>query len=153
MSTKADVLNRLDATYAELRATIDRMTEPQRNERWLGSWGLRELLAHLSGWHREMTAGLQRLARGERPTPEGVDYSDADGWNAKFAEGAAPTPGEAIARFEETHRGFREALAAVPDDRFGEGKTVNRIAGSTGSDHYQEHLEQMRDWLEGRGAG
>ncbi len=147
MATKTDVLRRLDAGYTEFRTELNRLSDEQRNERWLGSWGMRELLAHMSGWHEEMAAGLERLARGERPTPEGVDYSDADAWNATFAQQAAATPADALARFEETHRKFRAAIEAVADDRFGEGKTVNRIADMAGVDHYKEHLDELRAWL------
>ena len=36
----------------------------------------------MDGWLREMTPALERLTRGERPTPEGIDWSNVDAWNA-----------------------------------------------------------------------
>jgi hypothetical protein len=46
---------------------------------WCGTWGVREILAHITGWQRELTPVLERLARGERPIPDGVSYADVDG--------------------------------------------------------------------------
>ena len=46
----------------------------------------REILGHISGWHREMLPALERLSRGEKPIAAGVSYADVDAWNAKFAE-------------------------------------------------------------------
>lgn len=51
-------------------------------EAWCGVWGVREILAHMSGRHREMAPALQRLSRGERPIPAGVSYDDGDAWPA-----------------------------------------------------------------------
>jgi hypothetical protein len=35
------------------------------------------------------------------------------------------------------------ALEALPDDRFGEGKTVNRIAAGAGFEHFREHARDI----------
>ena len=34
-----------------------------------GLWGVREILAHIMGWQREMIPVLERIARGEKPSP------------------------------------------------------------------------------------
>ncbi|HWO93620.1 MAG TPA: ClbS/DfsB family four-helix bundle protein [Dehalococcoidia bacterium] len=147
-TTKAEALAELDDGYEKLRRAIMGLTDAQRNETWLGSWSVREMLAHVNGWHEEMTAALQRLARGERPTPEGVDYGDADAWNARFVEGRqGASVQDEIDRFDRTHHAFRAAADAVPEDRFGEGKTVNRLVENTGARHYREHLEQLEQWI------
>lgn len=146
MATKPEALANLDAAFAEFRSAVDALTAEQRDERWLGSWSIRELLAHISGWHEEMTPALERLARGERATAEGVDYNDADAWNARFAEGAAAAYDDVRARLDASHRAFRAAAESVPEERFGEGKTVNRLVDATGSHHYREHLGQLRAW-------
>ncbi|HET9200571.1 MAG TPA: ClbS/DfsB family four-helix bundle protein, partial [Dehalococcoidia bacterium] len=82
------------------------------------------------------------------PVPEGVDYNDADTWNAgfaeKFASGSWP---EVLQRLDAAHDKFRSALATIADEeRFAEGKTVYRIAHNSAIDHYKEHAEAIRDW-------
>ena len=52
----------------------------------------------MTGWFGEMTVGLKRVANGERPTPEGVNYSDADAWNAKFIATASAGVPIAVSR-------------------------------------------------------
>ena len=58
---------------------------------WFGTWGIREILAHITGWHREMIPVLERIARGEKPLADGVSYADLDGWNARLV-GAPARP-------------------------------------------------------------
>jgi hypothetical protein len=117
---------------------------------------VKDLIAHVLGWEKEMTAALERIARGERPTPEGVDYSDADGWNAKFSLVMKPQlPTTVLAEWGQRHMVFAKAAAAIPDDRFadkdGKPSTVNRIIEVTGYGHFREHAAQIRDWRKREG--
>ncbi len=85
MSDKREALQAADEAYAELRQAVIGLDEQQMREPWLGTWGVREILVHSSGWHREMAPALRRIGRGERPYPDGT-YDDADAWNARFVE-------------------------------------------------------------------
>lgn len=148
MSDKATVLQQLDTEYRSFRDLVAGLSDEQMAEVWFGSWGVREILAHISGWQREMAAAAQRLARGERPTPEGVSYDDADAWNARFATGAAAQRGrEALRQWEQAYGGYVAALEQVPDDRWGEGRAINRIAQASGWGHFREHAGPIRQWL------
>src|SRR5437868_13730450 len=86
MSAKPDLLNDAAREYKAFHEAIHGLNEEQMAEVWLGTWSVREIVAHIIGWHREMTPALQRIARGERPVPEGVSYDDVDAWNARFVE-------------------------------------------------------------------
>src|SRR3990172_2837376 len=132
MSDKATVLQQLDEEYENLRNAIDGLDDEQLARVWFGSWAVRDIVSHVLGWEREMTAALHRLARGERPAPEGVDYSDADAWNARFALAMAPIgTATVLATWRQVHMNYVNAAKAVPDERYGErdGKpqTVNRL--------------------------
>jgi hypothetical protein len=104
-----------------------------------------------------MAGALGRIARGERPTPEGVDYSDDAKWNAGFASklhGVGPRT--AIAIWEQQHADYVRAAQGVPDDRYGvkdDGKpnTVNRLLETSGYGHYREHLAQISEWRKREG--
>lgn len=94
-----------------------------------------------------MSKALERVARGERPVPEGVDYTDADSWNAKFAEGASGKSGrEALEDLQASKEAFVAVALKVPEDRFAEGRAAARIMETTGFGHYEEHLPQIREW-------
>src|SRR2546430_8700733 len=64
-----------------------------------------DIVAHISGWHREMGPALERLARGEKPVPAGVSYDDVDAWNAKFAAGKKGAPvADVLLEFDKSDR-------------------------------------------------
>ncbi len=147
MAYKDDLLKELDQGYATLKRDIAGLSDEQMLVVWLDQWNTRDLLAHVAGWHREMGGALERIGRGERPTPEGVDYSDGDSWNAKFA-GAKKTasPQEVMAELEDSFRSYRAAAGALPEERFEQGRAVDRIVHTSGINHYNEHGEQIREW-------
>lgn len=121
-------------------------------EVWLGTWSVKDLVAHLVGWHRELIPALERLARGERPVPEGVSYEDVDAWNAKFAAAARGTAvADTLLEFDRSHEAFLHAAAAVPAERFQPGKTAWRIVDLNSAHHYREHGDQIRSWRRARG--
>ena len=78
-----DSLNEAAREYKALHETLQGLNETQMTEVWLGTWSVRDIVAHIAGWHQEMSPALERLARGERPVPEGVSYEDVDGWNER----------------------------------------------------------------------
>ena len=156
MTDKQTTLDLLDAEYQNLRQAIDDLDDEQLTRVWFGHWSLKEIVSHLLGWEREMTSALQRLARGERPTPEGVDYSDGDKWNAGFALAMAPiSAATVLATWRHVHMNYVNAAKAVPDERYGErdGKpqTVNRLLETSGTGHYKEHGDQIRAWRKSAG--
>ena len=40
---------------------------------------------------------------------------------------------------------FKDAALKVPEDRYGEGKTVNKIFEGAGIEHFTEHAQQVRE--------
>lgn len=153
---KAEVLQNVEAESQNLQAAVKGLDNDQMAETWLDGWSAKDILAHVLGWDREMIVFLERLARGERPAPEGVDYSDPNAWNAKFALEFAPISGSTVlAIWRQVHMNFLRAAKALPDDRFGEKdgkpKTANRMLADSGYQHYQEHTAQILEWRKSAG--
>ena len=150
--SRDDILNTLDTEFDALLKTIDGLSDEQMTRVWFGEWGVRDILAHVAGWHREMTGAFERIARGERPVPEGVDYSNADPINARFAEAQRRADASGImAELKASQEAFVAAARTVPEDRFEEGKTAHRILHTTGIDHYREHEPAIREWRQREG--
>ena len=147
MGLKQELLQQADTDFAGLKAATAGLGEAEMTRVWLGTWGVREILAHISSWHREMIPALGRMARGERPLLEGVSYEDADAWNARFVSAKVGVPlAEVVRELGASHRDFVAAAAAVPDTRFEAGKTAARIVDLNGPHHYREHAAQIREW-------
>ena len=152
MSDKKATLELLDKEYEGLCDAIDGLNDEQLSRVWFGTWAVRDMVAHVLGWEREMTGALQRLARGERPAREGADYSKFDEWNAGFASAMKPisTP-TILATWRQVHANYVRAAGTVPDDRYGEGddgkpKTANRLLEASGFGHYRQHGADIREW-------
>ena len=155
MSDKAAVIGELEQRYNDFRGKIAALPEEAWSESMLGTWNLSQLLAHMGGWFKEMTEAMERVGRGERPVPEGVDYSNADSWNARFAATASPGK-HALAVFDYRFQHYVDAANALPDDKFGanaEGKPNigNRLLDASGIHHFAEHGPQLDAWIASRG--
>ncbi len=150
--TKAELLSAAEHEYTLFQEALEGLDEHRFGEVWLGVWSVRDIVAHISAWHRELAPALERLARGERPIPEGVSYEDVDAWNAKFVEAkkAAPLP-EVMRELERSHTDFMRAAAAVPAVRFEPGRTAWKIVDQNSAHHYKEHGDQIRAWRAEKG--
>ncbi len=109
----------------------------------------------MAGWYGEMSGAFARVARGERPAPEGVDYSDADRWNEQFARKAVPGRA-ALAQFDAAYAGYVAAARSLDDSMYGADpekgrpKIGNRLLQGAGTHHFEEHQEQLEAWLGAR---
>jgi hypothetical protein len=144
---KQETIGKVREGFAELLASVQGLDERAMSRVFYGDWAVKDLLAHISGWQHEMTRSMERMARGERPTPEGVDYSDADKWNASFALAMKPqNASTVVADLQQSFANYVRAAEAIPGDRYGEGKTINRLLETSGYGHYEEHLPAIREY-------
>jgi uncharacterized protein DUF1706 len=152
MSNKSTVLHDADAAFAGLRQAVEGLGEEPMRQVWLGTWGTREILIHISGWHREMIPALGRIARGEaEPYPSGT-YDDFDAWNARFVQDKTGVKAaDVLAELEASHRDFIAAAAAVPDTYFAADGSARSLVDGTGPGHYREHTTQIQEWRQRTG--
>lgn len=149
---KTELLAKLEDEFQALLGAVDGLTDEQMLTEWFGDWSVRDILGHVIGWHHEMDDVLERIARGERPVPEGVDYSDPDPWNARFAETwNQASPAAIVEELIASKELFVKAAKLVPEERFAEGKSAQRIVTTTGINHYREHAPQIAEWRKKEG--
>ena len=147
MGDRQTLLQDAQKGYAELQQTIAGLDEAQAGRVWLGTWGVREIVGHTSGWLQAMKPALARIARGETPYPDGVSYDDSDAWNARFVDARRGMKlADLVAELETSHREFIAAAEALPDDHFVAGATARGVFEGSSSQHYQEHAAQIREW-------
>jgi hypothetical protein len=146
MSDKSTLLREADEAFAELQRAVDGLEDETMRRVWLGTWGVREILIHISGWHREMIPILTRVARGEPAYPAGA-YDDFDAWNARFVDRKAGVKtADVLAELDASHRAFMSAAAALPDAQLAPGGAARDSFEGAGAGHYREHAAQIRDW-------
>ena len=132
MTDKTRLLQEADEAFLDLRQSIDGLDDGRLTRVWLGTWSIREILVHITGWHQEMLPALARVARGEPAYPAGT-YDDFDAWNARFvAARAGVKVADVLAQLDASHRDFLRAAGAVPDTELGGAREL--IEG-TGAGH------------------
>lgn len=147
MGNRDQLLGHLNESFEDLLGAVQGLSEEQMTRVWFGEWGVREILAHIAGWHWEMSKALERIAAGERPVPEGVSYDDADSVNSGFVSAAAGKgPKAVLDDMIASKEAFVAAALKVPEERYGEGRAAARLMQGTGFGHYQEHLPAIREW-------
>ncbi|HUM14223.1 MAG TPA: ClbS/DfsB family four-helix bundle protein [Candidatus Nitrosotalea sp.] len=152
MSDKAALLREAAQAFGELRESIQGMSDDEMRRVWLGSWGVREILIHISGWHDEMAPALGRIAKGEAAYPAGT-YDDFDAWNARFVDRKSSVKtADVLAELEASHRAFLAAAAAVPDRLFAPGGGAREPFEGAGAGHYREHTAQIRQWRQAKAS-
>ncbi len=151
-TSKDELLNAAAREYKAFHDALKGLHEGQLTKVWLGVWSIKDIVAHISGWHRELGPALERMARGERPFTPGASYEDVDAWNARFA---AAKKDDAVAdvlrELDRSHEYFMRAAAAVPAARYEPGKTAWKIVDLNSAHHYKEHGDQIRAWRAAKG--
>jgi hypothetical protein len=138
---KQEALAKLQGGFDELMSAVSGLDDAAMTRVFYGTWSVKDIIAHIAGWQHQMAAAMERMARGERPAPEGVDYSDSDTWNARFASAMeAQSPATVVADLRQSFATYKRAAQGIPEDRWGDGKTINRIVETSGYGHYREHL-------------
>lgn len=147
MTPKQELLNQAAREYKAFHESLQGLNEEHLQEAWLGTWSVKDIVAHIVGWQVELAPALERLARGERPIPEGVSYEDVDAWNAKFATARhGAEAADLLLELDKTHERFLRLADAIPEARFSPERTAYKIVDLNSAHHYKEHGDQIRAW-------
>src|SRR5688572_21982667 len=121
MATRDELLREAETEYAGLTDALAGLHDGEMTRPWLGSWGVREIVAHMIGWHREMVPALERLGRGEPPHAAGA-YDDYDGWNARFVEARRGLTADALLReLDASHGELITVASRLPAELSADG--------------------------------
>ncbi len=148
------LLKTLDDELAGFLDTIDGPSDERMTQVWYGEWSVRDILAHAAGWHREEAGMLERMARGERPWPDGSGhpYNEGDAWNARFVEKwHTASPATILEELKASKDAYVATARQLPEERFQEGRTAYRLLQEGCIDHYRDHAAQIRDWRKREG--
>src|SRR3982751_6644917 len=147
MGPKHELLTEAETAYTELREAVDDVPDARMTETWLGSWGAREILIHISGWLRVMLPAYERIARGEPAYADGVSYDDFDAWNARFVDAKRGVKvADVRAELAASHRDFVAAASKLSDAHLAPGGAARELFTGAGAAHYREHAGQIRQW-------
>lgn len=131
--------------------SVEQMNQPGA----VGVWSVKDVLAHLAYWQRYAAELLSAAARGVQPALDGDDETERS--NASVVAQYYQRPlASALADWQAAREDLLDQLDQISDadlndpDRFAwsDGRTLlDRVAGNS-YDHEQEHIDQIREWLQ-----
>lgn len=122
-----------------------------------GAWSIKDIIGHLTTWHRDLVVLLQAYNRGDAdaPTPWPIELEGEDEINAWIYEYHRQRPLDAV--LEESRQVIEELIAAIknlPEDVHieTEGRVIHvgdkRFAAGAFFDHFHDdHEADLRAWL------
>jgi hypothetical protein len=154
MGEREALIKDLDGEYENLYGILMSLSDADKVCPMLGTWSVKDILAHIAAWLREGTRVLEALARGEQATPQNPVDGDVDAQNARFVEQWRDASVQDVqTELHIAKNAFVRAMRALPQERFAEGEAARRIVCGEGIDHFGEHARQMWKWKERENVG
>jgi hypothetical protein len=143
-AVRAALMDRVQRSWDELRATVDRLDDRQLEATGPdGGWSIKDHLVHLERWEAYLLAELQgRDGRPELGLAEGAESPGTDAINDGLQRQHASTPAaEVRRRLADTHAHAVEVLQKL--DAAELNQRLPWIAGNT-HEHFDEHAGLIR---------
>ena len=146
-TTRAQLLDAMDAEYARLRQSVARLPAELRDRPGAcDAWSVKDLLAHLHAWQVMLLAWEAEGAAGGSPVipAPGYTWTTTPALNEEIRMRTRDDPWEAVcARLDESHARVRSLIAGWEGDLFAKG--VVRWTGSTSVGAYAVSATSSHD--------
>ncbi len=158
---KGDVLEKIRNGRAEWERLIHSVPKERMNERIMGDWTLKDIIAHMTWGEREMLTLIQ--SRSMAGASE-LWNLPTDERNRRMVEDSRSQPAdEVIKESRDVSRNLIEEIEQLKDDHFNNPAhfagmpadwTLWKLLEGNTWGHYPEHIEPIRAWLDaGRSVG
>jgi len=155
---KASILDELRTKYVALEAILAPLDEAQMTKIGvIGDWSIKDILAHITAWQDRLLAWLHAAKHNEEPTISGPDSEEEmDRLNEQFYKENKSRPlADVLGDFRSSYLQIVEAVQAMPEEdlidshRFAwlNGDSLRQLVAGDTYDHYEEHRQQIEEWL------
>jgi hypothetical protein len=150
---RQDILNRQSNARAELHAATQGLSGAEIDSLPVaGTWTIRDILAHVSGWAAWDLAAIRAMLADEQPDWAAIQAVDT--FNARLvAERRGWSVQQILAEMGQAQANLQDLLASLSDEdlfRAGpfRGPYWDNLAGwlQVGWEHEEEHAAQIRAW-------
>lgn len=152
---KVDLISRLVETRQKIFDTAASLSPEMAGEKFLGSWSVIELLAHLAGWDETNIQAGKEILDGALPNFYAEHDRDWATYNAKLAEEfGRETLEDQLALTRQTHKKLIDFLNELPAEELwadrgvrarGWKVTIGRLLEAELSDE-EEHYQQLNQF-------
>ena len=154
----AELTALIHATSTRMELLLAQLSVAEINQPGaVGVWSVKDVLAHIAFWERYAVNILQAAVHGETPMLSAEDETERK--NASVvAQYYQRSLAAVISDWQQAREDLLEAIEDLADEDLNDpnrfswsaGRTLlDRIAGNS-YDHEQEHIEQIRAWMDVR---
>ena len=145
-----ELISDLENSRTELLSVIDRVPENKRNTWFLGTWSLKDIVAHLTGWSEHQIATLKSISMGEiplRPTnskdfnASSTKSKENQSWEQTYTE-FIKSSSELISEYKKLPEDFWDKQ--IWPDR---SMTPKEYIKLEITHYFKEHLPQIKKFL------
>jgi len=145
--------DRLLADLVAARRAVREAATAVPAERWdelfLGTWSIKDLLAHLAGWDYANLEAAQAILAGRRPAFWAHQDRDWQAFNARLVtEYRREDPAELLALVQDSRRQLMAFLETIPAEELFRARGRDRISTLLRAEtrDEQEHGRQIREF-------
>lgn len=153
---KTELLQKIRGARTELLAALDGLPADALLRPFaVGTWSVKDTLAHLTAWQSELITALATLHPSR--APHLIDIEDMDEWNDEQYRASVRRPVESVV--EDFHGVHKQLLKVIEnlDERtlddgrrfqWMEGEPLSYLIADNSALHEQEHAADIRTWRE-----
>jgi hypothetical protein len=144
VSKKQDLLDAEDQRWRELQERLEKLSEEDLVKPGVnGDWSAKDALAHIAAWHAVTTDRFEVLrTMGTLPEYPPIDEFNRD----QYQKSKDLSLHDVRAMSGAARHRFREEIAQLPSEV---GANLVTIVESNAHGHYDEHIEQLDNFLAG----
>ncbi len=148
MDRRQKLLNRLAKCWCEFADAYAGLPESELLMAGvIGSWSVKDIIAHVTTWEEEALKHLPLLLQGGIPKRYSVEYGGIDAFNAEVsARKKNLSLREVLRQHDEIHQRLVEFLEGVPEEHLDSRTRFRHRLRLDTYGHYRKHSEAIRKW-------
>jgi hypothetical protein len=157
---KTKMLENIQAEHDRLVSLLAPLSEAQLCSATLeGGWSIKDIMAHVAAWERMCAGWIEAYIRGEIPQTWSEDNDDIVNERI-FRENQHRSLHEVQEDFPRAHQTFLQQVQALTDTlsekdlnkphpfSWLEGHSFVELIAANSYNHYRDHEQQIRTWLD-----
>jgi hypothetical protein len=141
---RRQVLAALDVDRNQLLRNVQMSRVRDIENAYIGDWSVKEIVAPVAAWEREVVTALQEARAGKHPAIMEFEESTLDAWNAaKLAERGDFTLGEALNDLNASRQALIGEIELFLDEDVYKPESLVRYLLEAVSGHDREHWREL----------
>jgi hypothetical protein len=145
---RSQLLKRLDRAWEAFNQAYAGLSDAELLEPGVvGSWSVRDIIAHVTWWEEEALAHLPLILDGGKSPRYSITYGGIDAFNAQMTEQKRRLSlFEVLRQQDDAHRRLIAFIQRMPEDQFTREKRFRHRLRLDTYSHYPIHAKAIQEW-------